>query len=486
MEMIQFGLSGGLSSQQIAMIHDAVLAILEDTGLACGHAPTVAAVTASEGVRFEGGRLRFSPDLVEATIERARAAGRRGTPAERVSVGAPWNCFNIIDLDTDEIRASTAADAVSALKLVASFTRGGPAPVYPCDLDQRIQVLWTEKLCLELAPEFGGGLAIHDPESIRWARDLYAAAGEKYHAGYQFVISPLRLDHVALDLYWRFRDDPLVHISMDLCPIPVGGLTAPLFTSGLLAQGLAESLGALIVAQRLGSSGPDDLLPVRADYGDMRDLTVAYSLPQSVMVQVLLRDLAEHFSGYRHDTIYINTNAKRADALATLDRMAYMLMLGLAGYRNFILGAGQLSMDEIFSPAQFMIDLEIGRYVQAVLDGISWSGDARSIAQAVAEGVAEGSFLAHPTTVEALPEFLQSSLFRRSNVGQWRAAGQRTIEQEAVAKAKAAIASFHRELAPEKQRDLDRVFADACRALGVDLASQPIAATRPASAPEAP
>ncbi|NIR02148.1 MAG: hypothetical protein GTN78_18460, partial [Gemmatimonadales bacterium] len=97
-----------------------------------------------------------------------------------------------------------------------------------------------------------------------------------------------------------------------------------------------------------------------------------------------------------------------------------MLMLGLAGFRHFYMGAGQMSMDEIFSPAQFIIDMEIGRYVQHVLDGMKWSGSSEEIAEAVAEGVAEGNYLTHPTTLESLPDFFDSWLFRRDNVGRWR------------------------------------------------------------------
>jgi len=475
-ERIKFSLAGGLSPSQVETVHEAVLTVLEKTGLACQHTPTVEAVTALEGIRFEGGRLKFSRDLTEETIKRAQEAGRKRRPTTRVQVTAPWNCFNIVDMDTGVVRASTAADVMSTLKLVARFNDAGPPPVYPCDLDERIQILWLEKACLETTAGLGGAMVTHDLETIKWIGELYAAVGKRYQVGMQFMISPLRLDHLALDLFWRLRDDTLVSAGLSLCPIPVGGMTAPLLTSGLLVQGIAESLGGLIVAQCLQAASADELLAVRVDYGDMRDMTVGYSLPENVMVQVLLRDLAQHFSGYRHDTIYLNTNAKRPDAFAAVDRMAYMLMLGLAGYRNFILGAGQLSMDEIFSPAQFIIDMEIGRYVQRVLDGLAWRGDLQNIVETVAEGVTEGNFLTHSTTLAELPGLFDSSLFRRSNVDRWRASGEPTVEQAAVTRAKEEINCYHFERDPGTQAKLDRTFTEACRALGVDPDTQPLPA----------
>lgn len=474
MERIKFGLSGGLRQHHIEMIHKAVLAILKETGLACEHEAVVEAVTAEEGVWFEEGRLKFSPEVVEAAIARTRAVGRKRKPAERVRVTGPWTCFNIIDLESNEVRASTAADAVEMLKLVASFNDDGPPPVYPCDLEERMQVVWMEKACLEYTRGFGGAMVSHDRETIRWLGRLHAAAGRRYPLALQFVISPLRLDHLAIDLFLQFKDDPLVAVSPNICPIPVGGMTAPLFASGLLAQSIAESLGGFIVVDRLGLIGPETGLPLRVDTGEMRHLTVGYSLPENVMMQVLVRDLAEHFGGYRLDFIYLNTNAKRPDALAAVDRMGYMLMLGLAGFRHFYMGAGQMSMDEIFSPAQFVIDMEIGRYVQRILDGIAWGGEAKSIAEAVAEGVEEGNFLAHPSTVEALGELFDSWIFRRDNVGRWRAAGEPTVEELALERARKAIASYRYEREPAVQERLEAIFEEACRALGVDLASQPI------------
>ncbi len=473
MERLQFSLSGGLDSRHIQTIHDAVLKILSEVGVACKHEPTADAVTAEAGVSFSEGRLRFAQETVEQTIERVRANGRKHRPEERIRVTGPWTCFNVIDMQTNEVRLSTAADAIEMLKLVASFNDEGPPPVYPNDLDDRVQVLWLEKTCLETTAGLGGAMVTHEPEAIRWLGEMHAAAGRRYTLALQFVISPLTLDYVALDLFWKFKDDPLVGVGASICPIPTGGMTAPLTAPGLLAQSLSESLAGWIVADRLGLTHPGELLPIRVDFGDMRDLTVAYSLPENVMVQVLLRDLGEHFAGYRLDWIYLDTNAKRADALAAVDRTAYLLMLGLAGFRHFFMGAGQMSMDEIFSPAQFIIDMEIGRYVQHILDGMKWGGTSEEIAKVVAEGVPEGNFLTHPTTLESLPDLFDSQLFRRDNAGRWRAAGEPTVEQLALQRARAAIDSYEYEIDAGVQKELDGIFWKACKSLGVQMPSPP-------------
>ena len=479
MDKIGFSLNGGLSREQVEAIHKAVLRILAGVGFGCKHKQTIEAVTASKGITHQGGRFRFTPSLVNESIERLRAIGRQRKPRERLEVATAWTCFNVVDMQTNAVRASTAADVVQMLKLAAAFNKSGPPPVYPCDLDERIQVLWLEKACLEHTAGLGGAMVSHDPEAVRWLGELYAAAGKRYVLGLHVVISPLQFDDLALDLLWQFKDHLKIGVRANICPIPIGGMTAPLAPEGLLAQSLAESIGSWIAADRLDMLGENntltpDPLPVRVDFGDMRHLTVAYSLPENVMIQVLLRDLAEHFAGYKPDSIYLDTNAKRPDSHAVVDRMAYMLILGLAGYRRFWLGAGQLSMDEIFSPAQFIIDMEIGRYVQRILDGLPWQGDPAQIARTVAEGVEEGNFLTHDTTLDALPTMFESQLFRGTNVGQWRDAGEPTIEGLALARAQEAIDSYSFRLDATAQARLDSVFAEACRAVGVKVARQPL------------
>ena len=273
-------------------------------------------------------------------------------------------------------------------------------------------------------------------------------------------------------LLWLFREDPMIDVWPSLCSMPISGTTAPLFPSGLLAQALSENYAAVIVAHGIGLIG-DGVPPVlRVDYADPRHLTVAYSLPDNLMIQVLLNDLAEYFTGQRRSGIYLHTNSKSVDGFAAADRMAYMLFLGLAGFRGF--GGSQLSGDEVFSPVQFVIDMEIGRYVQRVLDGLSWHDDADSLARIVAEGIADGNFLTHPTTVEHVRALFDSPLFRRDSVAQWQSAGKPSVEELAREKARAAIASYHFELEADKQTALDHVFEDACRSLGVDLSSEPI------------
>ncbi|NIO76517.1 MAG: hypothetical protein GTN69_11700, partial [Armatimonadetes bacterium] len=273
----------------------------------CSHKLTIDAVTAQPGITCEKGRLKFTPETTESSIEAVREAGKNYHYTEKVNVTGPYTCLNIIDMETDVIRASTAADVVPMLKLVASFNQYGPAPVYPHDLDSRLQVIWLEKACVEHTAYMGGFMISHNPEIIRVLRDLYAAVNRRYYMTLQFINSPLRLDEVALDLTWQFKDDPLLDVNPDICPIPVGGMTAPLDPAGLLVQGLAESLAGWMVVNRLGFGQTNPILAVRADHGDMRDMTVGYSLPENVMIQVLARDVAEHFGGYRLDSIYLDT-----------------------------------------------------------------------------------------------------------------------------------------------------------------------------------
>jgi trimethylamine:corrinoid methyltransferase-like protein len=158
---------------------------------------------------------------------------------------------------------------------------------------------------------------------------------------------------------------------------------------------------------------------------------------------------------------FLQSNAKRCDAQAILERTAYLLTLALAGERRFCLGAGQLSMDEVFSPALFVIDQEIARFISHLLKGVAWDDTPGRAATTIAEGLAEGEFLSHPSTLAVFRELHQSELFRRMSLNKWRADGARTVEELALERARELIAAHDFKLSAGAQGEVDRVYREA-------------------------
>ncbi|MGD0089739.1 MAG: trimethylamine methyltransferase family protein [Planctomycetota bacterium] len=461
MRRIRFGLQGGLSAGDLRTVHGEVLRVLERVGMECQHPRTLAAAAGTPGVRVAGQRVYFKPDFVEELV----AAIRRENPGEplgeEITISGPWNCLNVIDLETGAVRPTTAADVRQMFKLVHAARAGCICPVYPHDLPPRLQVLFLEKAALELTEAEGQQLEFSDPEMLEYAIAMYRAAGKPYHLHVQFPVSPLRTNTLGLEQIWNYKDRAGVRVTALAAPIPQAGLTAPLFMPGGLVLAVAEALGACALVRIIGGGRLACHPQFRLDLFDMRDQNIVYASPDHILVQLLLKDVYQFYYGRPKPGHFLQCNAKRCDAQAILERTAYLLTLALAGERRFCLGAGQLSMDEVFSPALFVIDQEIARFLTHIVRGIGWDERAGLAFETIAEVGPGGEFLSHPTTLETFRELFDSWLFRRMGVNKWRAAGEPAIEALAAARAKELIASHSHALPAATQAEIDRIYAAA-------------------------
>jgi trimethylamine:corrinoid methyltransferase-like protein len=144
-----------------------------------------------------------------------------------------------------------------------------------------------------------------------------------------------------------------------------------------------------------------------------------------------------------------------------MEKTSWVVVHALGGFRDFWFGAGQLSMDEVFSPAQFVIDLELGRWATRLIRGVAWDDEPGAAARVIAEAAPDGDYLTHESTIGALGDLHESGLFPRTSVAQWREAGEPDLRVRAVAKAKALIASHDYRLDGRVQAELDRLWAKA-------------------------
>ncbi|MDO8587152.1 MAG: trimethylamine methyltransferase family protein [Armatimonadota bacterium] len=460
MKNIRYSLAGGLSQQDVREIHEEALRVLWETGIECRHQKTVDAVGSIAGVKISGDRIRFAPDLVEEYVERARRENPGEPLGNEIVVTGPWNCLNIIDMDTSVVRQSTGADVREMFKLVHVANAGPICPVYPNDIDPRLQLLYLEKSGIELTDGDGSHLEFGDPDMLEFCIAMYKAAGRKYHMDVQFPISPLRFDTSGLETVWKYMDRDDVTITATAAPIPQAGLTAPLPVAAGLVIAAAEALASYILARLIAGNKVDSHPQFRLDLVDMRYLTTVYSSPDHTLRTLLLKDVYEFYYGRRKPGHFIQSNAKRPDIQAVLERTSAMLTLAFAGFRGFCFGAGQLSMDEVFSPAMFVVDREIARFVSHIIKGVDFEG-ASGAADLIAEIGPGGNFIAHETTIERMRDLFDSDIFPRTNLGQWRAAGEPDPEKVALAKARGIIASHDHHLPDSVQKEIDGIYAEA-------------------------
>ncbi len=466
MKRLRFKLSKGLSKADLEAIHGQVLKVLDGVGLGVTHERSRRAAAAHPGVREDGARVYFAPELVDEFVERARREHPAEPLPDEVTVSGPWNCLNIVDPETDRIRPSTLADAREMYRLVHAAGAGHICPVYPNDVPPRLQVLALEKAGIELTAGDGSHLEFGEPEMLEFAIRMYAAAGRRYHAEVQFPISPLKTNPAGLETIWRLKDRDDVALTAAAAPIPQAGLTAPLFLPGALVQAAAEALGSYILIRLIAGDRVRCLPQYRLDLFDLRTTVTVYASPLHILYQLCLKDVYEFYYGAAKPGHFLQSLAKTCDAQAVLERTSYVLTLALAGFRRFCLGAGQLSMDEVFSPAMFIVDGEIARFVTHVIRGLDYDEREDASYEAIARGVAEGDYLMAEATLANMRQDFESDLFPRMSLDAWRAASSPSFREKARAKAKELIASHDFRLPPDVQAAVDAVYSEAVEFVG--------------------
>ncbi len=200
MKRVQYRLEGGLTDKDLRQMHVEVLRVLDEVGVECDNPRALEILAGKDGIRVAPPRVRFSPEVVNEAIEQARKRGRNApAPPAEISVSGSWNCFNIEDMETREVRPSTAADVREMFKLLHVTKTGPVSPVYPTDIHPALQLLYLEKAGLELSDTDGSRMEFSDRRMLEFAIEMYKAAGRTFTLVVEYPISPLRMNPSGID-----------------------------------------------------------------------------------------------------------------------------------------------------------------------------------------------------------------------------------------------------------------------------------------------
>ncbi len=459
MRQLRFELAGGFEREELEEIHAGALRLLEETGIACAHRGVHEALSGTPGISIGGGRIKFARELVERYVAKLRAEGKRARPPERFTLGGPWIAMWLCDPQSNSPREATAEDCARMVKLCDALNLGpGTAPVVASDAPLPLRAIHTDRLCLLHSRELGGGLGVRNEVELELEKEMWAAAGRKFPLVVQFLVSPLKFDETCMDLILRCLGDPQVALYPALA-IPMLGATAPLDVAGAAMQAAAEALAAYITLDII-SHGALHAFSLRVEPFDFKYGTIVYGSPEFCLLGLLAEQLHQFYCGAPSYLCRLRTCAKVVGPQSCAERMACAVVRGLAGARHFD-GVGQLSVDEVFSPVQAILDVEIVRYVERVVQGMP-GGEARAGLEAVQRVGPAGQFLDDELTLGRYAEmFWQPELFLHWNIGQWMRHGRPDILREAAARAERIIAEHTFELPEQARRAVDKVYKKA-------------------------
>ena len=191
-----YQITGGLTPADIQKIHDQALGLIERVGLHVPHQPTLRLLSDFPGVRVQGERVCFRPELVQAALAAQRYPSHAEMTDRPFSIISGVYEINIIDMETGAVRQATYRDLVDMTKLAHSLGMHGSAPVKPMDLPPLLQELAHYKVSWEYSDRRPGAIFDANPiSSVQAADYIYemAQAAAKPFAMGLWIISPFRV-----------------------------------------------------------------------------------------------------------------------------------------------------------------------------------------------------------------------------------------------------------------------------------------------------
>ncbi len=463
MSRLTYQLTGGFAQDEIQRIHQEALGLIERVGLRVRHAPTLGILAGYDGVSVEGERVRFRPQLVERALRAQWYPEKLADREFSINTGAYE--INILDMDTDAVRRATYQDLVDMTKLAHSLGMHGSAPVKPMDLPPLLQELAMYRVSWEYSDRRPGGIFDANPmSSVTSAEYIYemAQAAGKFLSIGLWIISPFAATTENLELLYHFRGRGLPYW---VATMPVAGATAPIHMVGAYTQTVAELLAGLTLVYLMADGAPvycSIIDSIRAYPFDMRYAAFVYGSPEDLLATLFQVQL-NRFYGIPLVAKSLLTTSKSPDAQAAAEKAAHTVAAALAGARIFTC-AGLLSVDEIYSAEQLVIDHEIVQYAKRVCEGYEFSTETLSVAAIEVVALGLGNFLEHPTTLDSFRTVTWNpSLFVHSTMRQWQDKGMPDLIGGARRIARKRIAEHDYVIDPAIRREMDRIWDRARR-----------------------
>jgi trimethylamine--corrinoid protein Co-methyltransferase len=230
--------------------------------------------------------------------------------------------------------------------------------------------------------------------------------------------------------------------------MPSVGSSSPITLAGTLAQGNAELLGSMTIAQ---TAHPDHPIPYFYEpiVTDMRSGDSLMGAPESAMLCAAIAQLGSEFYGFPCNGNGLLTDGAMCEQ--TLFQKAFNGLMQCLGGGSLILGAGVIDFVLAISPIQLVIDDEILGMLHRISRGIEVNDDTLGLDTIDRVGP-RGTFLSDTHTVLHLRkgELFRPQVFDWNKRDKWVSKGAKGLEQRAREKAIAILKEHEVEPLPKE------------------------------------
>jgi trimethylamine--corrinoid protein Co-methyltransferase len=460
----EYSLDGGLSKEQINLMHEKALDLIEKTGLHVPHRGILDLLTSYNGVKVEKENVKFKKDLVYEAIKKARYVLPDYADGTNWIISSGVNQTKYYDLDAKKIREPTSDDLVDLTKLCDSLNTVGAAPVKPLDVPIHLHEILMHKISYEYSRYKCNDIYdIMDKSTVECANYIYEmtqVAGKWFSFGV-WIISPRYFDKKNLEVAYRLLDKG---IPMWISTMPVAGISSPITIQASLLQSMFEHFAGLTLLSLINTKSYNYISPndaFEADPFDMKYSTFVYGSAEYARITLHKIALCKYYN-IPIIAKTLLTAAKEPDAQAAFEIGTHTLLAALAGARAFRCG-GLLNHGELYSAEMLVIVNEIVEYIKNVLKREEF-GESRLMIDEIEEVGPGRSFIGRQSTFENFKkEYWEPELFIHSNLGQWNEMGSKSVWEYANNIAKRRIREHTYRVEEDVRKELDKIYERAKR-----------------------
>jgi trimethylamine--corrinoid protein Co-methyltransferase len=427
---------------------------------------------AASGLRHEGKRVYFDPLLVDETLAEIRhaAAGHHRDNAReddgRIHLNVSSYCLFVHDTQSNQVLPYTSERLIEMTKFLDSLADNnvsGTPPGIPVDVHPDLQPVAQYYIAALYARQGATPVDPTSPLTARFMLDIAEVMGQPMTSLPVYLPTPLRLGGESLAVVLACIDR-LESISVS--SMPSAGTSAPLQPFGALALAAAEVLGGVIAMQRLTHK------PVHFGVGifpsDLREGSMVFGSPENMLFQMLCSDFNHYLYGLpTHQSLpgpdNLHVMAKLPDCQSAAEKAAILITGAAQGTRHFS-GAGALSLDEIFSPEQLLVDCEIRDWAQRAIQGVNLGETEVSdwVAE-IQQGLSRGYLGLDSTLDHYREQTWYPRWFRRGAIGPWMNDGQAPLSTDMRAEVQRRVAAHNFELDPQRRKAVEKIYQAARR-----------------------
>ncbi len=463
---IRAGLEGGtfkpLDDTSIQKIHQAVLKILAEIGLADAPESGIEIMTAAGATLGDDGRLRFSAALVEDTLAKAnRNVTLHGQDekhdihpgGKRVHFGTAGAAVHLVDVENREYRESSLRDLYDAGRIVETLDNVHffQRPMVARDMEDPADLDLNTVYAAVSSTQKHIGTSFTTAENAQQSIDMLqmiAGGEDKWRArpfvlnSNCFVVPPLKFATESCQVM-----EVCIRGGMPVLLLSAGqaGATAPAAIAGTVTQATAECIAGLIYVNAMKPGHPA-IFGTWPFVSDLRTGAMSGGSGEQALLSAACAQM-HHFYGLPGGSAAGMADAKLPDPQSGYEKGITNVMAGLSGLNMVYESVGMHGSLLGFCMESLIIDNDmIGQCLRCVR-GIEVTDESISVEtmrQVCLEG--PGHYLGHAQTLELMQtEYVYPALGDRTSPKEWEELGKPDLIRKAI---------------EEKRRILGNLFPD--------------------------